>query len=212
MKAILFDFDGVLVKSMEHHYEGWRRALLKYDIDMIPEELYMLEGQGVTAVASQLTRKYNLPLDETPLIIEKKQEYYDQIKKIIFYPNLLNVLNWAKKKGLKMAIVTGGLRKWVINALESYGLLQFFEVIITSEDVKETKPSPEPYLTAAARLGFEAEDCVVIENSPLGIRSGKLAGMQVIALTTTLNSYFLRQADVVVGDMIELHQVLKRLY
>ena len=111
-----------------------------------------------------------------------------------------------------MAIVTGGLRKWVINALESYGLLQFFEVIITSEDVKETKPSPEPDFTAAARLGLEAEDCVVIENSPLGIRSGKLAGMQVIALTTTLNSYFLRQADVVVGDMVELHQVLKKLY
>ena len=134
MRAILFDFDGVLIKSMEDHYEGWRRALLEYDIEMVPEELYMLEGQGVTAVANQLTRKYNLPVNETPLIIEKKKEYYNQIKKIIFYPNLLDVLNWAKNKGLKMAIVTGGLRERVITALESYGLMQFFEVIITCED------------------------------------------------------------------------------
>lgn len=212
MKALLFDFDGVLVKSMEDHYEGWRRALSEYGIDMSPEELYMLEGQGVKAVASQLTRKYNLPVEKTPEIIRKKQAYYDQIKKIEFYPNLLDVLNWAKEKELKMAVVTGGNRARVTETLESFGLIDYFQALVTSNDVQETKPSPQPYLKAAELLHCEPDQCVVIENAPLGIRSGKAAGMQVIAITTTLNPRYLKEADVVVNSFRELLEVLKKLY
>ncbi len=149
MRALLFDFDGVLVKTMEDHFQGWRRALMEYGIEMNPEELYMLEGQGVDAVASQLARKYNLPYEEKPKIVKKKLEYYDQIKKIEFYPNLIDVLQWAKEKELQMAVVTGGNRKRVFEALEGYGLLSFFQVIVTSDDVTHTKPDPEPYLMAA---------------------------------------------------------------
>ncbi len=212
MKALLFDFDGVLVKSMEDHYEGWRRALNEYGIEMIPEELYMLEGQGVVEVASQLSRKYNLPAEETPHLIRKKQEYYNQIKKIEFYPNLLDVLNWAKEKGLKMAVVSGGKRSRIVETLEDFGLSDFFETLITSDDVQETKPSPEPYATAGHFLGCQAEDCFVIENAPLGIRSGKAAGMKVVAIATTLSPYFLKEADVVVSSFGELLEVLKKLY
>ncbi len=212
MKALLFDFDGVLVKSMEDHYQGWKMALAEYGIEMTPEELYMMEGQGVKAVASQLTRKYNLPAEETPKIVEKKKQYYEKIKKIEFYPNLLDVLQWAKEKELKMAVVTGGNRERVQETLENFGLSEFFQAIVTSEDVAHTKPSPEPYLRAAERLGVKPEECVVIENAPLGIRSGRAAGMKVIAIATTLNPHHLKEADVVVNNFRELLEVLKRLY
>ncbi len=212
MKALLFDFDGVLVKSMEDHFEGWKRALLEYGIEIVPEELYMLEGQGVVAVANQLTRKFNLPWEETPIIIEKKQAYYNQIKKDEFYPNILDVLSWAREKKLKMAVVTGGNKERVMSTLENFGLVDYFQAFITSDDVKETKPSPQPYLLASIELGVRPEECVVIENAPLGIRSGKAAGMKVVALTTTLKPQYLREADVVVNDMLELLQVLKKLY
>lgn len=212
MKALLFDFDGVLVKSMEDHYEGWRRALLEYGIEMSPEELYMMEGQGVRTVASQITRKYNLPREETGEIIRKKQAYYNQIKKIQFYPNLIDVLNWAKEKGLLLAVVTGGARERIMEALENFGLSDYFSAIVTSDDVAETKPSPQPYLIAALRLNCKPEECVVIENAPLGIMSGKNAGMKVVALTTTLSPQHLREADLVVGNFIELLDVLKKLY
>lgn len=212
MQALLFDFDGVLVQSMEDHFEGWRRALEKYGIEMSAEELYMMEGQGVKAVANQLTRKYNLPIEETPEIIRTKQEYYEQIKEIKFYPNLLDVLNWAKDKELKMAIVTGGLRNRVKNTLDSFGLTEYFQAIITSDNVSETKPSPQPYLKAAEALGINPDQCIVIENAPLGVRSGKSAGMTVIAVTTTLSSYYLKEADVVVNNFIDLLVALKKLY
>ena len=101
MKAILFDFDGVVIKSMESHYQGWQKAMKEYGIDMSPEELYILEGQGVEEVASQLVRKFNLPSDERNNIIEKKRLYYDQVKKDELYPNFLDVLEWAKEKKVR---------------------------------------------------------------------------------------------------------------
>ncbi|UCF64324.1 MAG: HAD family phosphatase [bacterium] len=212
MKAILFDFDGVLVQSMEDHFQGWRKALEKFGIEMNPEELYVMEGQGVKAVAHELTRKYNLPIESSSELIKDKQDYYNKIKKIRFYPNLLEVLNWATEKNLRMGVVTGGTRDRVNETIQNFGLDSFFGAIVTSDDVSETKPSPQPYLLAASLLDTDPKECIVIENAPLGIQSGKSAGMRVIGLTTTLNSHHLKEADVVVGDFRELLAALKRLY
>lgn len=212
MQALLFDFDGVIVQSMEDHYEGWRQALLEFGIEMPPEELYMLEGQGARLVASQLTRKYNLYSVSSDYLAEKKNAIYNKIKKIRFYPNLLDVLSWGKERELKMAVVTGGGRERVVKTLEEFGLSDYFMAIVTADDVKNTKPSPEPYLAAAQFLGVKPEDCLVIENAPLGIRSGKAAGMKVVAITTTLTPKYLKEADVVVNSFLELLDTLKKLY
>lgn len=212
MKAILFDFDGVLVQSMEDHYLGWKKALKKYGIDMSPEELYMMEGQGVKAIANEISRKYNLPIEETNAIIKNKQKHYNKIRKYRYYPNLLDVLTWAREKNLLQGIVTGGDRQRVLDTLGNFGIQDFFKVIITSDEVSETKPSPQPYLLAASELKVNPADCVVVENAPLGIRSGKSAGMKVIAITTTLNAHHLREADVVVANFSDLLRTLKKLY
>ena len=108
--------------------------------------------------------------------------------------------------------MTGGKRDRIIETLQSFGLDDFFQEIVTSDDVSETKPSPQPYSLAASLLETEPEECIVIENAPLGIRSGKSAGMKVIGLTTTLSSHYLKEADVVVGDFNELLTALKRLF
>ncbi|RMG65228.1 MAG: HAD family phosphatase [Calditrichaeota bacterium] len=212
MKALFFDFDGVVVKSMEDHYEGWRRVLAEYGIDMAPEELYLLEGQAVEAVASQLIRKFNLPSDQILILIEKKRHYYEQIKKPEIYPHLVDVLQWAREKNLAIGLVTGGDRYRVDETLKAFGLQDYFDAVVTAEDVAFTKPSPEPYLRAAQLVGVEPSDCVVIENAPLGIRSAKSAGMKCIAVTTTLPPAFLREADVVVENLAEALDALKRLY
>jgi beta-phosphoglucomutase len=212
MKAILFDFDGVLVQSMEDHFRGWQKALKRYGIEMTPEELYMMEGQGIKGVANEITRKYRLSVEDTGEIMKNKQKYYNKIKKLRYYPNLLDVLTWAADKDLKLGIVTGGTRNRVLEALDSFGIQDFFQIIVTSDEASETKPSPQPYLLAASQLEVQAKDCVVIENAPLGISSGKAAGMKVIGITTTLSSHHLRQADVVVGNFKDLLRTLKKLY
>jgi beta-phosphoglucomutase len=212
MQAVLFDFDGVVIRSMEDHFEGWRKALQEYDIEMSPEELYIMEGAGVEELASQLTRKFNLPFEEKLNIIQKKHFYYDQIKKTEFYPDLIEVLQWIQEKGLKTGLVTGGGRERVIEDLESFGLKDRFNVIVTADDVLRTKPSPEPYLIAARLIGVEPGECVVIENAPLGIQSAKSAGMRCIAVATTLSPMYLKAADVVADNLEVVLESLKRMY
>lgn len=212
MRAILFDFDGVVVKSMESHYHGWRKALEEYGIDMSPEELYVLEGQGVEEVASQLVRKFNIPVEERNNIIRKKIFYYDQVQKHELYPHFLDVLEWALEMELKIALVTGGDRERVIKALQAYGIDTYFKIIVTSKDVMNSKPSPEPYLKASELLDVEPQQCVVIENAPLGILSARNAGMKCIAITTTLQSTYLKNADVVADNFKEVLEALRKLY
>lgn len=212
MQAVLFDFDGVVVRSMEDHYEGWRKALAEYGIDMSPEELYAMEGAGMKELASQFIRKFNLPRDETANIIQKKRKYYEEIKKTELYPNLIDVLHWIQEKALKAGVVTSGNRERVIAALAEFGLTDHFPVIIAAEDVFDPKPSPESYLRAAALLEVEPAECIAIENSPYGITSAKLAGMKCIALTTTLSPTYLKQADVIIRDLEEVLEALKKMY
>ena len=211
MCALLFDFDGVLVKSMEIHYQAWCRALKEYKIEMDgPEDLYMLEGQGAKTVARQLAQRLGLSSEEILDIVDKKHAYYQETKSMVeIYPGLLDVLHWARDQGLKMAVVTGGNRARVTRTLAGFELLDFFSVLVTSDDVDETKPSPMPYLKAAKKLRMKPQQCVVIENAPLGIKSGKAAGMTVVAVTTTLKPCYMKEADIIVDDFKGLLALLK---
>ncbi|HQU72547.1 MAG: HAD family phosphatase [Calditrichaeota bacterium] len=212
MKAVMLDFDGVVVRSMEDHYEGWRRALAEYGIEMLPEELFVIEGTGAEEIASQFTRKFNLPFEEAGNIIRKKIAYYDELKNIELYPDLLELLDWAGDRGLLTALVTNSEPDWVYRTLEEFGLTDRFEAIITAEDFRFAKPAPEPFLRAAQQLSVDPEETVVLENAPLGIRAARAAGMRCIALATTLSPKYLKEADVVADNLSEALDALKRMY
>ncbi len=212
MKAVLFDFDGVIIRSMEDQLLGWQLALAQYGIEMPPEELYILEGVGFEDIASRFTRKYNLPYDEAPRILERKQLHYDQPKSYEHYPYLIELLDWVRDREIRTAVVSGGTSHRVISALEDFGLSDYFDSIVTAEETFTWKPSPEPYLAAAHKISVSPEDCVVIENAPLGVRSAKTAEMKCIAITSTLAPMFLKQADIVTDSLVEALDALQRMY
>jgi beta-phosphoglucomutase len=87
-------------------------------------------------------------------------------------------------------------------------ICSWFDCIITAEDVECGKPDPEPYLRAIQKLHVAPSECLIIENAPLGIRAGKSAGAAVVAITTTLAPYHLREADAIVHDFEELRRRL----
>jgi len=86
--------------------------------------------------------------------------------------------------------------------------LERFDVVITADDVRDGKPNPEPYLTAASRLQARPDECLVVENAPLGIRAAKGAGMDCVALTTTLDARFLTEADAVLATLGDVSAVV----
>jgi beta-phosphoglucomutase len=108
-----------------------------------------------------------------------------------------------------MAVVTGGYRDRVSQIVNEY-FDGYFSAVVTSDDVKRTKPFPEPYLKGATLLGVRPAQCLVIENAPIGIQAAKKAGMKVLAVTTTLTKDYLHEADFIADGFVEIEEYLKK--
>jgi HAD superfamily hydrolase (TIGR01509 family) len=208
LKGILFDFDGVVVKSMEYHLQAWKYAFKKISVEIKDNEFYLLEGRGVKAVAAELIEKHNLDQNLVQQIIDIKIEYFDKINNVEFYDGFFKLLNFLKSKSILMAIVTGGLRTRVHHFVKKY-LDGYFSAIICSDDVEKTKPFPEPYIKGIKALGLGHDECLVIENAPLGIQSAKTAKIKVIAIETTLPKNYLTEADHVVQSFSEVQTIIQ---
>jgi len=208
LKGILFDFDGVVINSMEQHLVAWQYAFRKEGIHFDDLEFYLLEGRGVKEVVGDLCKKYDLPQELIPKLMETKIDYYDRHLKVEFYDGLLDLLEYLKSKDIKMALVTGGHRERVHPLVEKY-FSGFFSAIVCSDDVENTKPFPEPYLKGIQMLRLKNNECLVIENAPLGIQAAKAAGVKVIAIETTLGKEYLKEADKIVQSFSEIQEIVK---
>jgi beta-phosphoglucomutase len=206
-KGVLFDMDGVLIKSMEQHLEAWQHAFRRFKATVKKEDFYQLEGRGVKSVVETLVDKYQIDEKYKQTIMAEKIAYYNHIFAPVFYDGLFDLLTRLKESGKRMAVVTGGQRERVSEIVKTY-FNGYFSAMITSDDVQFTKPYPEPYLKGAAALGLSPQACVVIENAPMGIKSGKEAGIRVIAITTTLDKKHLQEADWIVNNFNQVEACL----
>ena len=203
-QAVLFDFDGVLGLTHEDNLEAWRHAFSSYGLSFDEEEYLLLEGKRSTDIVSQLIRASSADQSLVPELIDCKNRYYAEHNSFALYPGVRELIDDLRKCGLKLALVSGGssarLRKEPCDKF-----LPMFDVVLTSDDCKRCKPDPDPYLSAAEMLGVQPEDCLVIENAPLGIQAAKSAGMDCVAISSTLKSTHLLEADIVMEDIRSLH-------
>lgn len=212
VKAILFDFDGVLGNSVEDNQEAWKFAFSKYELPFDSENYFLLEGKKSDEIIKGLLMKIGV-YDKVDFnqILAVKTQYYKDNNSFSYYPGVKELLELLSDKEVKHAVVSGGSKKR-ITSYPSNQLIKHLEVVISGEDVNNSKPDPEPYLSAAERLRVEPSACLVIENAPLGITAAKRAGMQCIALCTTLNSKYLEEADYILPDMKELCNFINPLF
>ncbi|MBN2008885.1 HAD family phosphatase [candidate division KSB1 bacterium] len=214
MKAVLFDFDGVIANTLQYHVEGWNRAYRKfgYDVTVNEEDISRQEGKGADQIVAGIAAMYELKLTKSQLeeITAEKRNVYKQITHASVYPETQAFLNELKQRSVRIALVTGSVIPSLLQVVDQEFLDQF-EVIITQYDVVNTKPDPEPFLKAAERLKLQPEQCVVIENAPMGIKAAKAAGMYCVALRTTIHDdTWLMEADLIVdhADKIDLDLLL----
>ena len=209
LKGVLFDFDGVVLDSMKQHVIGWQYAFRQQGVELTELDIYLMEGMGVSAVVDNVCEKYNISKEIAEKIMDVKIEYYNQHLEIIFYDSFFELLKFLKSKQIKMAVVTGGHRGRIIPFAEKY-LDGYFLGFVCSDDVKNTKPFPEPYLKGLEILDLKPEECLVIENAPLGIKAAKAAGIKTIAIETTLDKSYLQQADFIVQTFPEVQTVIEK--
>lgn len=175
--AMLFDLDGVLIDSTPAVERVWTKWAIEHGFDPV-EAVRRAHGRpSITTVREYLPNADHAAENR---IIERRE--IEDLEGVVPLPGAAELL--AALPPERWAIVTSCTRPLAEVRLRAAGLPRPLH-FVTSSDVKNGKPAPEPYLTGAKKLGFAPEDCVVVEDAPAGIKSGKSAGARVIAFRTT---------------------------
>jgi len=202
--VVLFDFDGVLVNSMPFHVRAWQEVFRDYDIQIEPADVLLTEGSRSFELAHQIFDSHQIDLSDSQIehFVERKQELYRSITEARLDPAVEPLLRDLKSRRLWTGLVTGTA---LLNVHKSTPpeVLQLLDVIVTAENVKIGKPDPECYLKAANTLSAAPRTCLVVENAPLGIRAARAAGMNTVALLSTLGRVDLVGADYYVNDLAQ---------
>jgi beta-phosphoglucomutase len=198
IKAVIFDFDGVLANTMEHHANAYRKILSETGVWIKPRSVYLVEGDIPEVIVSKLLRKPRTD-PQVKKLAKKKEEHFRSLRKYIKpEKDGIALLKKLRRDGLKVGVASGTLKRNLdIIMGKDLALLDF---ALTGKDVKHGKPDPEIYLRAAKKAGAKPEECIVVENAPNGVKAAKAAGMTCIAMTTTLTKGDLKGADHVVGS------------
>jgi beta-phosphoglucomutase family hydrolase len=180
IKGLIFDLDGTLADTMPYHYQAWQIACRKFGITIEREFLRTHTGSPGWIIAGRILEENNLDgkVAVNEIIEEKLKAFYERQKHI---KPIIPVAAIVKKYygKLPMAVGTGGHREAVERTLEITGLRQYFDIIVTANDVDNFKPHPETFLKCAAAMDVEPRFIEVFEDGDLGFEAAKTAGMQV---------------------------------
>jgi haloacid dehalogenase superfamily, subfamily IA, variant 3 with third motif having DD or ED len=210
VKAILFDLDGVIVDTLHFHFLAWQEMFRRWGGEVQELTVLLHEGRSSREILPLLIEEagIEIPEDQRHDFIETKRAYYRSIVDVQFYPEAKESLLKLHKWGYTLALVTACAKKNMNHAL-SENELKLFDVIITGDDIPRAKPNPDPYEIARKKLGLEKDECLVVENAPLGIESGKNAGIKVAAIATTLPKEYLKGADYYLNTLKDIFKYLK---
>ena len=215
LRAVIFDFDGVITDSEILHFRAFNAVLAQYGFQLTKPEYYKeYLGMSDADCFKALIAKGRLPIQEPQIksLGQQKTRIFEKLartegKIIEGVREFLDTLAAAK---VPIAICSGALRAEIELILEEAGLRSYFDAIVSAEEVKRGKPDPEGFLLALEKLGdlwpepITAERCIVIEDSHWGLKAAKAAGMRTIAVTNTYDAAQLKQADEVVARLDEL--------
>lgn len=185
MKLVIFDMDGVLVDSELVFVKSVRRYLRDLGIEAAMEDaqLSRLTGRRTRQISEELIRSFGVM--RTPAQVDAEQDrYFNMVLKeeggVRPMEGIKPFLQKLKENGCQTALATSSEKAWVDEVMEGLKIRNYFDVVVTGEMVRISKPEPDIFLKAARLAGVAPEECVVIEDSVNGIAAGKRAGMYVI--------------------------------
>ncbi len=175
-KAYLFDCDGTIVDSMPLHYVAWKTTLEEWGCPFDEDLFYAWGGMPIREIISTLNERHGLEMPVAEVAERKEERYYDMLGDLKAVPEVLEHIEVSHGQ-LPFAVVSGSTRESVVKSLEVLGILDKFDTLVCAGDYERSKPHPEPFLMAAERLGIAPQDCLVFEDTEMGIQSATAAGM-----------------------------------
>jgi HAD superfamily hydrolase (TIGR01509 family) len=187
--AVIFDCDGTLVDSMPAHFEAWCEALALYGAGGVFKEdvFFAMGGRPTRDIVVELNDEYGLHLDPEAIALAKREAYLKRLETITLIDEVAAFAESLRGK-IPMAIASGGGRMVVEKTLRVVGVSDWFDEVVTADDVSEGKPAPDVFLKAAQLLGVIPSKCLALDDAPAGILAAQRAGMQVICIPSPLSS------------------------
>jgi beta-phosphoglucomutase family hydrolase len=176
IEGLIFDCDGTIADTMPLHYRSWVAALGEHGVEFPEALFYEMAGIPTPRIVEILNDRHShqMPVEETA--IRKDALFESMIPQVTAIAPVVDVVKKYAGK-LPMAVASGGSRGVVVKTLASLGLLNFFQTLVTADDVKHGKPAPDIFLEAARRLGVPPALCIGFEDAELGLQAIRSAGM-----------------------------------
>lgn len=190
IRGLIFDFDGLILDTESTVYQSWRELYREFGQDLPFEEWGQIIGTSSNEHFDPLERLENAlgyPLSDRNDVRARRLER--ELTLVVDQPLLPGVLDYledARRRGLKLAVASSSDREWVGGHLERLGLIGYFDVVHTSDDVQQTKPHPELFLLALESLNLKADEAIVLEDSPNGVTAAQRAGIFCVAIPNPL--------------------------
>jgi HAD superfamily hydrolase (TIGR01509 family) len=206
--------DGVISDSYSFHLAAWQETFAKRDMKFSKQDFAELFGtRNDFIVRSVMGRE--IPHRDVMFMVREKEEVFRRkaTGNIKPFPGAVQLLNSLKKGDFKLGLASSAPKENIDLVLSELDLTGVFDCIVSGQDVSESKPNPQIYLLAAEKLEALPNDCVVIEDSPLGVKAAKIAGMKCLGVTNTHPSRKLGEADIVVDSLenVDLITLLMRV-
>jgi HAD superfamily hydrolase (TIGR01509 family) len=193
IKLIIFDLDGVLVDIKNIHFDALNFALgEKYKISY-QEHIALYDGLKTKQKLFMLSKQKGLSVHDHDNIWNEKQKYtLDLLNNINKNLNLTQTIKNLKENGLKLAVCSNSIRQTVFTVLSKLGVIEYFDLILSNEDVKNSKPHPEIYWKAISTLSFLPEETLIIEDSPYGLLAASRSNSHVMILIMIISLNILK--------------------
>jgi HAD superfamily hydrolase (TIGR01509 family) len=174
--AYLFDCDGTIVDSMPLHYQAWKKVLAENNCQFDEQLFYAWGGVPVAQIISQLNEQQGLRMDVAKVARRKEGMYLEFLPQLKVVPEVLEHIDDQYGR-IPFAVVSGSTRESVTASLTAVKLLDKFPTLICAGDYRNSKPDPEAFLLAAARVGVAPAGCLVFEDTDMGIQAAQAGGM-----------------------------------
>jgi HAD superfamily hydrolase (TIGR01509 family) len=176
-KAYLFDCDGTIADSMPLHYIAWKKALGEWNCEFEEKLFYAWGGMPIAEIISTLNKRHGLSMPVEIVSRRKESLYFELLPQLKAVPEVLEHVE-AQHGRIPLAVVSGSTRESVTASLASLKLLDRFDTMV----YQNSKPDPEAYLLAAAKLRVAPKDCLVFEDTEMGIQAATAAGMASVKI------------------------------
>jgi HAD superfamily hydrolase (TIGR01509 family) len=187
LRALIFDFDGMVLDTETPDYTVLAEQYREHGCELLAERwIRGLGTHGAYEPYVELEELLGRPLDREALRQAHRARYLELCGSQELRPGVIALIEAAVAEDLPLAVASSSERAWVEDWLARHNLRQYFHCVRTRDDVARVKPAPDLFLAAAACLGVAPEDCVVLEDSPNGMRAAAAAGMRCVAVTIEL--------------------------